>query len=219
MRLQLERVGRLVERDPGPEVVDRDAQDARRRRGCSPPRTAAGRAPPPRTAARCRTGPAPACRGSPAGSPTWRVVRNRLASHRDTHGRATRCARSASQPRGGSTRSRKRSQFARAQPARSTTSWRSTTPGRAAPRRCSSRGTMRSMARAYAGAARRELRGRQAAGGRRGGGAPRCACAVGPVDDAVTWSGCACPARPGTAPPGRRPPPRPPPPPASSARG
>ena len=39
--LELERVGRLVERDPDPEVVERHAQGRGPWRGCSPPRTAA----------------------------------------------------------------------------------------------------------------------------------------------------------------------------------
>ena len=42
MRLELEGVRRLVERDPGPERTERHAQRAGRRRGCSPRRTAAG---------------------------------------------------------------------------------------------------------------------------------------------------------------------------------
>ena len=42
MRLELEGVGRLVQRDPGPERAERHAQRPSPSRGCSPRRTAAG---------------------------------------------------------------------------------------------------------------------------------------------------------------------------------
>ena len=184
MRLQLERVGRLVERDPGPEVVDRDAQGAGRRRGCSPPRTAAVRAPPPRTAARCRTGRAPACRGSPAGSRPggwpgtgWPSSRRPSASSRSG---AVRVAASR-----WSTRSRKTVALARAQPARSTTSWRSTTPGSGAAESLLQQGHDAAHGPCVRGRHAGELRGRQAAGCRAqapGGDGMRGL----PVDDAVT---------------------------------
>ena len=90
------------------------------------------------------------------------------------------------------TRSRKVPMFARAQPARSTTACRSTTPGSGVPRRCSSRGTMRAMAacvrRRRAAAS---SRCREAARAQRADAARRDALRRRPVHEAARVP-CAC---------------------------
>ena len=100
--------------------------------GCSPRRTAAGRAPARPTAARGRTGRAPAGPGSRAGSPSWRVVTQRLASAIDAGAEIRRPAGRLVEQVGlelADERARTSPVFARTQPARSTTRERSTTPG------------------------------------------------------------------------------------------
>ena len=80
MRLELEGVGRLVERDPGPERRRAARPASGPSPGCSPRRTAACRAP-PRSDSRARSyWPRTRVPMKPSRNPSWRVVTQRLAS-------------------------------------------------------------------------------------------------------------------------------------------
>ncbi len=88
----------------------------------------------------------------PSMKPIWRVTMRRLARPAKLApkpGSAGRAPRS--EPSRRPTRSLNVPMLAAAQPARSTTACRSTTPGSGRPRRASRRGTMRSMVAAQAG--------------------------------------------------------------------